>query len=515
MNILQKIFATFYKKSNLLLLFIIAAHIGVSYFFIGKQNITSDEPSYIEYSKRWLHGNPARIEPLDDSKTPVISIVWLPRIVHQIINLSYQRDDFGKKDQQEGRYMMIVFSIISIIYLYKFCRLLQLKNWLIIFLFFIADPLIIAYSVLINSDLLSGLILLATLYHLHKYLYQNINKDFFYSCILLGTGLVTKHTFLFFVPAFWVVIFFTKRKVEWKKIFQFAGIILIVINVWFYFHHSFKSLGSYHFQSIAFNNLQQFFSFLSWLPIPVPETYLQSMDLLQYHAQLGGSLDNTYPGVYILGNVKLHGGFWYYYLVSLWYKFPLSILFFLAIGFVWLLIKLNTAFKKYWIIIFSIFYFFIVLSFFNSFQIGIRHLLIVLPLIYLLLAALINKLWMYKTKWLVVAMWLFMIFSVGKFYPDIIPYTNELIVNKSKVYETLMDSSIDYGQGGLDAKKFLQQNTDYRLPNATFQKGNYFVSMNDIILHKMQNDTSWNWLIKHYTPTSTLRNVYLLYNVDK
>jgi hypothetical protein len=69
------------------------------------------------------------------------------------------------------------------------------------------------------------------------------------------------------------------------------------------------------------------------LPIPVPSSYLQSIDLLQYHAQLGGSINNTYTGVYLLQQVNLNNGFWYYYFVVALYKIPLSIWGLTIIGF--------------------------------------------------------------------------------------------------------------------------------------------------------------------------------------
>jgi hypothetical protein len=143
------------------LLVAMCVHVVVAFYFIAQQNITYDEPGYIEYSKRWLQGKPERVEALDDSKTPVISIVWLPRIVRQIINPNYQLNDFGRQDQKEGRYMMVVFSLLTMLYLYKFIQLVNLKNGWLIFLFFLLDPLIVAYAVIINSDLLSGLLLLA------------------------------------------------------------------------------------------------------------------------------------------------------------------------------------------------------------------------------------------------------------------------------------------------------------------------------------------------------------------
>lgn len=187
----------------------------------------------------------------------------------------------------------------------------------------------------------------------------------------------------------------------------------------------------------------------------------------------------------------------------------------IASGIFYLLLNFKVGIKKYGVIIFPIVYFFLVLSFLNSFQIGVRHLLIVLPLLYILIAVLIHKIVLQKFRWIIALLWLFMLVSVSKYYPDIIPYTNELITNKAKVYEKLMDSSIDYGQGGLDAKKFLQNNSDFTTPTATPKEGKYLVGMNEIILQKMQNDTSLNWLIYHYTPIGVVRNVYLKFEVVK
>ncbi len=321
MKIFKKNFHINIPKSQLwLLLCFIILHIIISFTYIQYQNITYDEPSYIEYSKRWLHGKPERIEALDDSKTPIISIVWLPRMVRQIINPNYHLNDYGRKDQEEGRYMMIVFSILTFIYLFKFTQLLKLQFWWSVFLFLLIDPLFISYSVLINSDVVSGLILLATLFHLSKYLFYHQQKHFYFATIFLAFGLITKHTFLFFIPVFWLFIFWQTKKFPWKKFLWFAIIVLVLINTLFYFEHSFKTFGSYVFESNSLKHLQQQFSFLNWLPIPLPGNYVHSIDLLQYHSQLGGSNDNTYTGVYLLGKTKLHGGFWYYYLVQFFYN---------------------------------------------------------------------------------------------------------------------------------------------------------------------------------------------------
>lgn len=496
----------------LLFLFILL-HIIITVSFIRKQNITYDEPGYIEYSKRWLHGHSERATPLDDSKTPVISIVWLPRIVKQLINPNYKLNDYGRQDQKEGRYMMLVFSILTCIYLYYFCVLLQLKKWWIVFLFFIIDPLITAYAILINSDLLSGLLLLAIVYHLYLHLKNKRDNQLYIASILFGIALVTKHTFLFAIPLVVIFLFITNQKRFFKRLIITSFIALLVINVAFYFQGTGKSLGSYQFQSSSFIALQEALHFFKWVPVPLPVSYLQSMDLLQYHAQLGGSSSNTYTGVYLLGKTNLQSGFWYYYLVTALYKIPLSILLLLVTGIILFVIRIKKVNMYWYVLIIPVVYFFLVLSFFNKFQIGIRHLIIILPLLYVLIAVVINELFLLQKRWLVMTLWLWMFCSVLYYYPHLIPYTNELITNKSTVYKKIMDSSIDYGQSDSAAVQFLKNHPDYTNPTNKPSSGRYLVSMRYYIEKQKFGDTSLNWLINNHEPSGLIYFTHLQYDI--
>jgi 4-amino-4-deoxy-L-arabinose transferase-like glycosyltransferase len=98
--------------------------------------------------------------------------------------------------------MMILVSLLIMLYIYRFALLLKLRHgWFILF-FYIFDPLITAYAVLINSDLLSGFLLLAIVFHLFKFYQKKQFRQFFIATILMGVALVTKHTFLFGLPLF-------------------------------------------------------------------------------------------------------------------------------------------------------------------------------------------------------------------------------------------------------------------------------------------------------------------------
>lgn len=492
------------------LIAVMLVHVAIAFYFITKQNITYDEPGYIEYSKRWLHGNPKRVEALDDSKTPVISIVWLPRIIRQLIHPNYQLNDYGRQDQKEGRYMMVFFSLVLIFYLYRFIQLFKLNNGICILFFLLLDPLIIAYSVLINSDLLSGVLLMAIVYHLYQLSIKRNNQQFLFACLFMGIALVTKHTFLFGLPLFFGALIFIYKEQSVIKILIAIVILLLLINIAFYFTNTGMLLNAYHFKSNLFNSLQKSFS---WLPIPLPETYLQSIDLLQYHAQLNGSPTNTYTGTYLLQKVNVQTGFWYYYLVVALYKMPFALWCLFVIGLGRWILKAKNYTKQFYFIILPIVYFVLVLSLLNDFQIGVRHLLIVIPLVYVLLAFVVQNLVKSKSKWLVVVLFVWMFVSVLKYYPDLIPYTNELIVQKSKVYQKIMDSSIDYGQSDSAAVHFLQNNPTYKIPNSKPASGNYLLSMHQYIEQIKMGDTSLNWLVNKYEPIGLLKHVYLKYQV--
>lgn len=501
------------NKNSLLLFCCISVHVLLSWYCISQQNICYDEPGYIEYAKRWLHGKPERVVPLDDSKTPVIAIVWIPRVIQQLIYPNHQLTDYGRTDQKRGRYVMVIFSVLVIIYLYHFAKALQLKYIWLGIIFYVIDPLALVYASLINSDLLSGLALLAICYHLFVYVKQQPKKHFYFSILWLGTALVIKQTFLFFVPIYLMLLLCFQKEKKLSYFIQTLVLLLVVVNIWFYGKESGSALHTYQFKSNSFMALQKSLSVVSTWPIPIPKNYLLSLDMLQYHKQLGGSPTNTYTGVYLLGNIKLQGAFWYYYIIHALFKFPVVLLFFIGLLFLLALQHFKKLFSASIIIWLPIVYFFIVLSFFNAFQIGIRHLLIVVPLLYVCITWLLNKIQLSSYKIVIPISWLYFAVSVFYYYPNLIPYTNELMYNKKKVYKVMMDSSIDYGQADSAVKKYMQYH-NYQLPPKNYKPGNYVVSMRNYVEQLKQGDTAFNWLVKKYQPQQQLYFTHLVYCIQ-
>jgi hypothetical protein len=519
----------YWKGQRLLLLAFLVLHTVVSFYYISQQSITYDEPDYIEYAKHYLHGHPERVQPLDDSKSPMVAVCWLPRIVRQIINPSYRLTDDGKKDQQEGRHMMILYSFLTAIYVFKWCRgLYGDKGWQMPLLLLLFDPLYLAYSTLMTTDLACGAFLIAVVYHFRKFLLFRSKKHFVAAAVLTGLGIVTKQTLFFLVIILPILsllhtvlsnrfrLFFSFKSLGY--VFVFGLVVLLVINGVYYFHHTLRPFGSYVFESKILNDLQHLRWFNS-IPVPLPEGYVQSLDMLKAHADIGaGKPESTFNGVYLFGDLKLKGGYWYYYLVLLWYKLPIGTLL-LFTSCIILFVKNATVsgFRdKYMFLIVPTLFYLLLLSLFNQFQNGIRHLLLIFPLLFTGLGYLFYQLrnaqWKYRGLSYAAIAYTFVTIII--YYPHLIPYTNEFISNKKTVYKKIHDSSIDYGQSEGYIHAFLSDHPEYNKASADPEPGKYAVVLGDVFNTYLKNRNVYKWYLA-FEPKAHYRYTILLFDITK
>jgi hypothetical protein len=527
LNIFKK---QFWKGQRLLLLTFLVVHVMVSFYYISHQNITFDEPDYIEYAKRWLKGKPERIQSLDDSKSPIVAICWIPRIVRQAINPNYQLNDYGRKDQREGRYMMIIFSLVTALYVYWWCKdFYGYKGWYLPLLLLLFEPLYLAYSTIITTDLACGAMLIALLYHFRKYIVLKSRRHFYLAAIFTTLAVVTKQNMLyilFLLPVLSLVYHLMQRpnkklisKQSLLDLLLFIGIIILGINCFYYFHRSFISFGDYQFESNTLRNLQQAFNFLHAVPVPLPHAYVQSVDMIKAHSEAGaGTPLSTLNGVYMLGELKSQGGFWYYYIVLLWYKMPIgTMLLFIASSLLFIKkFNRNVFLNKYMFLVIPVVYYFLILSLFNQFQIGMRHILLIYPLLFVGLGYLFFQLKNAKPKYklAVAACILYTFISVGVYYPFIIPYTNEFVTNKKMIYKKISDSSIDYGQSDSSVVRFVANNPGYNVATAIPTPGKYAVPMAIVLNTYLRDKNPYNWY-RELEPKGLYRYVILLYDINE
>jgi len=200
----------FKKGQRLMLLAFFVVHLVLTLLYVKQQPLTNDEADYIEYSKRWLKGHPLKVKDVDDSKTPVTAIAWIPRMVQQTLHPGMQLNDWGRSDQINGRYMMLVFFWGVFVYVYLFGKKLYGRNgWIIPLFLLIIDPLFMAFTPIVTSDMACVFVFLATLYHAYVYSIDDSWKHFLLMSFFSGLALLTKSSMVF-IPFILVIIFTTR-----------------------------------------------------------------------------------------------------------------------------------------------------------------------------------------------------------------------------------------------------------------------------------------------------------------
>jgi hypothetical protein len=350
-----------------------------------------------------------------------------------------------------------------------------------------------------------------------------------YSSLFAGLGLVAKLTLLFLVPILAIIAIIQLvafSELSWKtirrafaKAFLAAIIILFVINAAYYFRDSFLPLGRFHFQSIYFNHLQASLSHFSQMPIPVPSNYLYSIDLRKYNEFLKyGDPSRTFSGNYLLGEYRDSGKFWYYYLVIGMIKLPLSTIIFLLISGVAGMrnFSMKAFLTNYCFFLVPTLGFFLVLSIANPFQIGIRYLLVIWPLLYLLMGYGFVKLNQFKKgsllNWLAPV---YLFFSVLFYFPWVIAYTNELITNKKTMYKIMADTNIDYGQSRKEKAKILEQNPKIKLATEKPDTGWILIDDLQLVNPRYFYQNPYRWLYVNFEPVAHFQFVNLLFHITE
>ncbi len=524
-----KIFSKdFWKGQRLILLAFLVVHSIVAAINISYQDITNDEGPYYVYGVRWAHGQVDRIDKMDDSKSPVTALSILPRSFIQLFNPSYSANDNGKADILSGRYLLDIYTWIIAFYFFSWCtHLYDKKVWMLPMIFFLFDPMVLSYSMLIISDMAVGACVIATLYHLYRFYKTRFKEHYLFFSLWLGLGCVAKPSFIFMVPCvavLYLILILAKRvKFHFKKT---AGhglvailIILLVINLAYFFKDTFLPFGEQQIRSKAFQSLITNFEFLKPIPIPFPKTYFDALDLLQYHKEIGGgSSSSSYPGVYLNGETKLNGGFWYYYIVVAFYKLPLPTLlltlFTIVSGTIYFN-KKNFLEKGIWYV-WPAFFFLFLLSFANTFQIGLRHVLMFYPLIFLAIAGCIFY-WQTRFKYTIrIGMVLLcgMITSVAFSLPDLIPYTNELVTDKKMVYKLMNDGNIDYGQALKYIPEYIHNHPGVAIPTEKPSPGKFIVSIQQMLPYGALSPHAYNWLL-HFEPVDNYKSCLLIFDISK
>lgn len=512
------------KADKRLFLYTLTGYFFFLIIYFNFQSPACDESSYFDYALRWAKGSPERVSVLDDSKTPMVfpalGILLLKPIFPTL------SENYGAGLIKWGRLGMVVY--LAILSWFLFCwliRLLGAKNWYLPWLLFLLDPLIIANSLLIGSDIASAACWLAAAYLAWR-LGQNPNKIYLlWLAFCVGIGLAIKPSLIFAFPMICVVYLATrltqktKQKIALKdlsiSLLVLPVVAILVLNILYQGKGIGKSLITMNLYSQSMQQIRQQYPKLSALPLPVSVHWVYAYDRLLHNGQKGGGYQeqNSYRGVFLNGHYKQHGGFPQYYLVHFFYKSTPIFLLLLLMSIPFWLKKISIQrFFRFTAVWFPPLLFFTILSFTNPFQIGIRHALPVLPFMFIAISPTIR--WLTNLHRVMGTLLICIhIATVAPIWPNLNAFTPFWVQPKHLIWQKINDSSLQYCSDVYIFKQFFKKNPQYKVPGPTPAPGNFAIRIEDANPWPGNKSFVSSWLTRYFLPDDAYKTTILLYHI--
>jgi 4-amino-4-deoxy-L-arabinose transferase-like glycosyltransferase len=443
---------------------------------------TTDESWHVDYGISILQGSGDRsAEPLFDSKMPVSAPNALPRAIGKYLQTHGLAGDLAEKlrDFRVSRYATIAASFLLCLLVYVYTKALFGRvAALFAQLMFVISPNIIANSTLATTDLYVALATVLFLYCLRRFLLEPTPANTALAAFTVALAQLTKFSALYLYPVLFIAIVaaaFCSRfrperfpRIAARQIATLAALTvicsLVAINAGFVFHRTFTPLARYQFRSQTFQRLKDI-PFLRQVPLPVPYSYVQGLDLMSYNNATGA----TFCNIVLLDQVRgkdfpRSDGFLSYYLVAYVLKEPLGMQVLLVLGLLWVIRhrKFADFLTGEGLLLAAAAVFFAMLSFFSNTQIGVRHILPV-HAIFIILSGGAFATWReasLRRRLPLGGCLVWAAISAGSYFPHMIPYFNEIVADRRMAFHYLIDSNLGYGQDKWVVDAFLKNNPD-------------------------------------------------------
>jgi len=511
------------KKHTILLSLLVLLYLVNGICSINALSITADEGSHMAFGIKMLKGDPARTNPeKDNSKMPVTVLNVMPRAVEQVFHKNLTRNDWGTGDTIRGRYITLFFSVLIILLVFHWSRNLYGVNAGLFSAFlFVCCPNNMAHAVLVTTETYSVFFLLATMYCLWRFCNTGSNKHFIWFALMLAASqLVKQSLFHLYVLAPLCLLVYAavmKEKIKWSPLFIktliAAGISWVVINTGFVFWHMNTRLGDYHFMSSLFQKLQQLLP--GRMPVPLSELFVTGLDQAKYYDQLGGGHPNSsFANVTILGQSSTGGSFWYYYFVSIFFKTPIPYL--ILAGWATFLCLRNSRFTGFmrneFFLLAPVVYFLLLMSFLYNTQCGIRHLIFLYPLLFIFCGLVYKKAGKKGDQLLLLMLSLWLLMSVGQYFNNYYPYTNEFIGHKKNAWQYVGASNLNITQAEYLLDAHLKKHPEIKRAPEGPQTGKFVLVVDSYL--DIWNTGKYQW-IRKLRPVGHVEHSYLLFEVGE
>lgn len=271
--------------------------------------------------------------------------------------------------------------------------------------------------------------------------------------VALGLAFASKFSNLIFVPLFALLAILPLYGYGWswasalRRLLQYivAGVISVFV-LWGIYAFEWRP---YRFTSTPFTNLNQISGPLS--------TFLAGIE------QILGVSEGGRPA-FLMGEFSIDG-WWYYFPVAFSIKTPILVLLLFLVAAILLLVHRDTRQRVSYLLIPALGFFFI--SMLSALNIGYRHLLPILPFLYVMASGLIvipgisgnaTEIRQYIARYTLLGA-LISVLAIDIFlHPHHLSYFNLFVGGPANGHKYLVDSNLDWGQDLLRLKAWMADN---------------------------------------------------------
>ena len=306
------------------------------------------------------------------------------------------------------------------------------------------NPNALAHGHLVTTDISVTLAMSAAIYLMARFLEDPTDRNILYCGIATGVALLMKFTAITLAPIYLVLVALSWRRLALSpaKLLRFALIgfaatwaVILIVN----FPHWIPAPPLPAAQATALG-VPGWFQTLR--PLLIPPDFFKGLALTLGHSRAG------HEG-YLLGEWS-HDGWWYYYPVAFCLKSPVAFLILLAIA-AGVFVKQfrNRRPLEYvpWLAV-AVFVF---LAMTSKVNIGVRHLLPVIPLLCIGIGCAIPAI----HRRLVGGLLIWQVIVTTLAFPTYLPFMSEAVGGAQNGHRYLLDSNYDWGQDANRLKQFL------------------------------------------------------------
>ncbi len=380
-----------------------------------------------------------------------------------------------------GRLAIIALSAVLAYFVFRWASELwgTLAGLLALFLY-VLDPNILAHSQLVTTDLGVACLCFISTYFLWRFLHQRKTVDLAVAGAVLGLAQATKFSALLLLPTFALALlieatvigkhslprgwplpaFFARTDRRRAALFFLASLLVLgccaFVAFWACYRFESGSLSTSGAQHVTIDRLiahpalrQAAYRVIEAVRVPF-STYFRGLGWLRRYAQRGAP-------AFLMGQ-QSDRGWWYYFLVAFAIKTPIPVLILFGTALLLSTFAKREAAKREYLLYLPIVLFFLA-TFLSFLNIGYRHILPVLPFVFLAAGRVLAN---GTKRWLrvaVVALCIWHAVSSVSIYPHYLAYFNELVGGADNGYRYLVDSNLDWGQDLKNLKAYMNKNS--------------------------------------------------------